>query len=110
MSISENLLIHSCIYELPAEYDRDGDETFLEPLTLEHVRIEAVLATEKTSVGESKNDKLTLYYVPFISRPQIVPAELARITWNGKTFQIRSVTPFYTQNGEVIHHYEAALI
>ena len=106
----KNLLIHTVIYERPTDYDRDGNATFAEPVTLEHVRIVPVLATQKSDVGESKDDKLTLYYAPFVSTPQIIPEELARVTWNGNTFQIRSVTPCYTQGGEIVHHYEAALV
>jgi hypothetical protein len=106
----ENLLIHSCSYSAPAEIDRDGEITYGEAVTLEHVRIVPVLATAKSDVGETKDDKLTLYYAPAISTPAIIPEELARVTWGGKAYTIRSVQPCYTQGGETIHHYEAALI
>lgn len=110
MTIPTRLLIHTCEYTRPESYDRDGNATLGEPVTLANVRIEPVLATAKNDVGESKNDKLTLYYVPFVSSPQIIPEELAIVTWNGQTFQIRSVSPFYTQGGDAVHHYEAALV
>lgn len=106
----ENLLIHSCTYAAPAGTDRDGNATYTEPATLEHVRIVPVLVTAKSDVGETKDDKLTLYYAPFISTPAIIPEELARVTWGGKAYTIRSVQPCYTQGGDEVHHYEAALI
>lgn len=106
----ENLLIHSCTYAAPAGTDRDGNETYGTPATLEHVRIVPVLATAKSDVGETKDDKLTLFYAPGISTPAIVPEELARVTWKGADYTVRSVQPCYTQGGEIIHHYEAALI
>jgi hypothetical protein len=106
----KNLLIHSCTYAAPAGTDRDGNETYRTPATLEHVRIVPVLATAKSDVGETKDDKLTLFYAPGISTPAIVPEELARVTWKGADYTVRSVQPCYTQGGEIIHHYEAALI
>jgi hypothetical protein len=106
----KNLLIHSCKYEARTGTDRDGNETYATAETLEHVRIVPVLATEKSDVGETKDDKLTLYYAPAISTPAIVPEQLARVTWNGEVFTIRSVQPCYTQGGGTIHHYEVALI
>lgn len=106
----KNLLIHSCSYSAPAGHDRDGNATYSEAVTLEHIRIVPVLATAKSDVGESKDDKLALYYKPFVSTPAIIPEQLARVTWNGGAYTIRSVTPCYTQNGDAVHHYEAALV
>lgn len=108
--IPQRLLVHTCTYETPSGYDRDGEPTYNEAVTLSHVRFEAVIATAKSDVGESKDDKLTLYYEPFFSNPAIVPVELARVTWGGNAYTIRSVTPHYTQGGDAVHHYEAALV
>ena len=69
-----------------------------------------IAATAKSDVGETKDDRLTLYYDPFVSQPAIIPEELARVTWNGEAYTIRSVTPCYTQGGDAVHHYEAALV
>ena len=106
----ENLLIHSCEYEAPAANDRDGNTTYAEPVTLQRVRVVMELATVRNTEGEAKNDVGTLYYTPFKSSPQIVPEELARVTWQGKAYTIRKVYPCYTQDGEFVHHYEAALV
>lgn len=106
----QSLLIHSCDYEEPESSDRDGNPVYSEPVTLERVRIAPIFATERATEGEAKNDKLTLYYAPFISSPAIIPQELARITWQGKRYTIRSITPCYTRDDDTVHHYEAALI
>lgn len=106
----DNFLIHTCTYEAPANSDRDGNKTYEEAVTLQHVRVVMELATVKNNEGEAKNDVGTLYYAPFTSTPQIIPEELARVTWQGKTYTVRKVYPCYTQNSDVIHHYEAALV
>ena len=105
-----NLMIHSCTYEAPATSDRDGNKTYGEPVELQHVRVVMELATVRNNEGEAKNDVGTLYYAPFVSSPQIVPEELARVTWQNKTYTIRKVYPCYTMNGDTVHHYEAALV
>ena len=105
-----NLLVHSCTYEAPATSDRDGNKTYSEPVELQRVRVVMELATVRNNEGEAKNDVGTLYYAPFVSSPQIVPEELARVTWQGKTYTIRKVYPCYAMNGDAVHHYEAALV
>lgn len=106
----KSLLIHTCTYEASAGTDRDGNKTYGEAKQLTNVRLVPVLATAKSDVGETKDDRLTLYYEPFVSQPAIIPEELARVTWNGEAYTIRSVTPCYTQGGDAVHHYEAALV
>lgn len=105
-----NLMIHSCTYEAPATSDRDGNKIYGEPVELQRVRVVMELATVRNTEGEAKNDVGTLYYAPFISSPKIVPEELARVTWQGHAYTIRKVYPCYTQDGEFVHHYEAALV
>lgn len=107
--IPERLLVHNCLYSEKTS-DRDGNTVQGKSVLVEHVRFTAVLATAKASEGESKDDKLTFYYVPFVSSPAIIPQELASVEWNGKAYTIRSVTPCYTKGGDKIHHYEAALV
>lgn len=109
-ALMNDLLIHSCTYEAPATNDRDGNKTYGVPIELQRVRIVMELATVRTSEGEAKNDVGTLYYAPFISTPAIIPEELARVTWQGKAYTIRKVYPCCTMIGEVIHHYEVALV
>ncbi len=110
MNIPERLLIHSCTYTPQGSYDRDGNPTPGTSVTLAHVRIEPVLATMKATEGESKDDKLTLFYDPTQSTPAIIPAELAKVTWNGAVYTVRSVQPCYTCGGDSVHHYEVALV
>ena len=108
--IPARLLIHSCTYAAPTEYDRDGNATLGTAVTLSQVRLEPVTAATRSTEGESANDRLTLFYVPVLSNPQIVPEPLARVTWNSETYTVRSVTPCYTQGTDTVHHYEAALV
>ena len=105
------LLIHTCIYSVPAGRDRDGNALYSDT-ALTGVRIAPVtLATAQNAQGETKNDRLTLYYDPVASTPQgLELAEQAKITWNGKVYFIRAVTPCYTKDAGAVHHYEAALI
>lgn len=110
MNIPERLLIHSCAYAAPSGYDRDGNPTMSAPVTLAHVRIEPVIATAQATEGEAADDKLTLYYAPYISTPAVIPEPLARVTWNGNEYTVRSVQPCYTYGGDAVHHYEAALV
>jgi hypothetical protein len=105
-----NLMIHSCTYEAPATSDRDGNKTYRAPVELQRVRVVMELAIVRNNEGEAKNDVGTLYYTPFISSPQIIPEELARVTWQDKKYTIRKVNPCYTKNGDAVHHYEAALV
>ena len=86
-----NLLIHSCTYEAPATSDRDGNKTYGEPVELQRVRVVMELATVRNNEGEAKTDVGTLYYTPFASSPQIITEELARVTWQNKTYKIRKV-------------------
>ena len=104
------LLIHTCTYEAPATTDRDGNKTYGTAQTLTNVRLVPVLATAKSDIGETKDDRLTLYIAPGITSPDVTPAELARVTWNSEAYTIRSVTPCYTKGGDTVHHYEAALV
>ena len=105
-----NLLIHTCQYEAPASNDRDGNTTYTEPVTLEKVRVVMTLETVRNTEGEAKNDAGTLYYAPSVSSPEIIPQELARVTWEGKAYTIRKVYPCFTKGGDTVHHYEAALV
>ena len=109
MSI-ENLLIHNCTYTAPGTFDRDGNETAGTVTELTAVRFDAILATQRATEGEAKNDRLTFFYFPGISGGNITPQENAKITWNGNAYTIREVIPRYTKGGDSVHHYEAALV
>lgn len=108
--INPRLLIHSCEYSTKTSEDRDGNPIYTSQ-TLQKVRFApVVLGTAQATAGESKDDKLTLFIDPAVTTPAIVPEELARVEWNDKAYTIRSVTPCYTRGGDVVHHYEAALV
>ena len=73
------------------------------------VRVVMELATVRNNEGEAKNDVGTLYYTPFVSSPQIIPEELARVTWQGKTYTIRKAYPCYAMKRDAAHNYETEL-
>lgn len=110
MNIPKRLLVHTCTYKEPTGYGRDGGATYGTPSSLTFVRLEPVLATAKSDIGETKDDRLTLYYAVGVSSPAITPKEGALVTWNNADYTIRSVQPCYTQNTGDVHHYEAALV
>ena len=110
MNIPKRLLVHTCTYKEPSGYSRDGGATYGTASTLTNVRLEPVLATAKSDIGESKDDRLTLYYAVGVSSPSITPKENALVTWGGEDYKVRSVTPCYTQGTDAVHHYEVALV
>ena len=110
MGIPARLLVHSCTYEAPATRDRDGNVTYGTAQSVSNVRFEVIEATAKSDVGETKDDRLTMYYCVGVSTPALTPEELAKVTFDGKAYTIRSVQPRYTQGGSTVHHYEAALV
>lgn len=108
--IPARLLIHNCTYSTITGTDRDGNKVY-NNIELSRVRFAPVtMGTAQATAGETKDDKLVLYIDVQQTTPAVVPEELARVTWNGKAYTIRSVTPCYTRNTEAVHHYEAALI
>lgn len=108
--IPKRLLIHNCTYSTASSKDRDGNAIYTD-VELHNVRFTPVtMETAQASAGESKSDKLTLFIDAVNTSPAIIPEELARVTWQDKVYTIRSVTPCYTRGGDVVHHYEAALV
>lgn len=107
--IADRLLIHSCIYSRKTGTDRNGNSVF-EETELTRVRITPVFATVQNSNAETKADKLTLFYCPPLSEPNVTIKELDCIKWNGKEYTIRSVTPCYTKDTFEVNHYEIALV
>lgn len=109
--IPKRLLVHTCTYSVQTGTDRDGNAEYTDT-TLEKVRLSpAVYGTNQGAQGEEKADRLTLYYDPVASSPQdLVLQELAQVTFEEKTYTIRSVTPCYTRSTANVHHYEAALV
>lgn len=115
--ISRRLLIHTATLKRSAGLDRDRNPTFTSTV-LKSVRIAATEQIVRGTNGETKADTLTLfidctnttYETPAgDTAAAVTPQELDAIEWNNKTFTVRSVTPCYTKDTDVLHHYEVTL-
>jgi hypothetical protein len=63
-----------------------------------------------TSLGDTRNDKLTLIVDRLNTFPaQTVPKEKDRVTFEGVPFTIRRVAAIYGA-GAFVHHWEASLV
>ena len=114
--IAKKLLIHQIVLKKPAGLDRDRNPTFSETV-LKRVRIGATFQTIRGNVGETKADTMTLVidavnsaYETTSGEPtaQVLPAENDVIVWDGKSFNVRSVTPCFAQS-DTPHHWEVTL-
>ena len=115
-AIPLKLLVHSCTLKKQTGLDRNRNPTYTETV-LKRVRIGATFQTIRGNIGETKADTLTLFidaantqFETTAGEPaaQVIPIETDAITWNGKGYTVRSVTPCYTQ-GAAPHHWEVTL-
>lgn len=107
--ISGGLLIHRATVQAVTGYDEDRNEELSGAFDIKNVRFTAVRQTVLNAHGLAKDDKLTMYFDCVASEPTFyAPAEGDRITWEGKTYTVRAVTPCYGHGG--LHHYKAALV
>lgn len=115
-AIPLKLLVHSCTLKKQTGLDRNRNPTYTETV-LKRVRIGATFQTIRGNIGETKADTLTLLIDAANTQFEttageataaIIPIETDAITWNGKDYTVRSVTPCYTQ-GAAPHHWEVTL-
>ena len=115
-AIPLKLLVHSCTLKKQTGLDRNRNPTYTETV-LKRVRIGATFQTIRGNIGETKADTLTLFIDAANTQYEttageatvaIIPTETDAITWNGKDYTVRSVTPCYTQ-GAAPHHWEVTL-
>lgn len=115
-AIPLKLLVHSCTLKKQTGLDRNRNPTYTETV-LKRVRIGATFQTIRGNIGETKADTLTLFIDAANTQYEttageataaIIPIETDAITWNGKDYTVRSVTPCYTQ-GAAPHHWEVTL-
>lgn len=114
--IPARLLIHECVLKHKTGVDRNRNPTYSETV-LKRVRIGATFQQLRGNIGETKADTLTLFIDAANTQFEtaageataaIIPTETDAITWNGKDYTVRSVTPCYTQ-GATLHHWEITL-
>ena len=116
-AIPERLLVHDCVLRRRTGNDRDRNPTYAETV-LRRVRIGATWRTTRGNVGETKADTLTLFIDAANSRSETtdgeaaiteIPEELDRVEWQGKEYTVRSVTPCFTRDSGMPHHWEVTL-
>lgn len=115
-AIPLKLLVHSCTLRKKTGQDRNRNPTYTETV-LKRVRIGATFQTVRGNIGETKADTLTLFIDAANTRFEnadgeetaaAIPEEQDAITWGGKSYTVRSVTPCYAQ-GATPHHWEVTL-
>lgn len=105
--IPRNLLIHTAVLSHVTGTDEYGVDTVSES-TLKYVRFEPSKQTNLTVLGESRNDKYTMFYDCVNSRPSGVTfAQEDHITYNGVELTIRKVDE--ESDDRKLHHYEVYL-
>src|SRR5574344_2363890 len=114
--IPARLLVHDCVLKHKTGLDRNRNPTYSETV-LKRVRIGATFPVWRGNIGEIRTDTLTLFIDAANTQFEtaageataaIIPTETDAITWNGKDYTVRSVTPCYTQ-GAAPHHWEVTL-
>lgn len=79
-------------------------------IDLSFVRFEPVRQTALTSLGDSKNDRFTMYYDCINSMPRgTVPKQFDKISFQFMMLTVRYVKPCYGDRAGV-HHYEVNCI
>ena len=115
-AIPPRLLVHECVLKHKTGVDRNRNPTYSETV-LKRVRIGATFQTLRGNIGETKADTLTLFIdaastqfetTAGESTAAVIPIETDAVTWGGKDYTVRSVTPCYTQ-GVTPHHWEVTL-
>src|SRR5574344_2561746 len=114
--IPARLLIHECVLKRKTATDRNRNPTYSETV-LKRVRIGATFQTLRGNIGETKADTLTLFIdaantqfetTAGESTAAVIPIETDAVTWGGKDYTVRSVTPCYAQSDDP-HHWEVTL-
>ena len=114
--IPARLLVHECVLKHKTGADRNRNPVYTETV-LKCVRIGATFQTVRGNIGETKADTLTLFIDAANTQFEtaegdpaaaVIPVETDAVTWNGKDYTVRGVTPCCTQKAET-HHWEVTL-
>lgn len=115
-AIPTSLLVHDCVLKKQSGLDRNRNPVY-ECTILKHVRIGGTFRSIRGTYGETQADTLTLLIDAENSIYETVngektekrlPEEKDTIEWQGKTFTVRSLTPYYTKK-DTPHHWEVTL-
>ena len=101
--IPREMLHHSATFEALTAADADGNGTFATAATISFVRCEPVKEWLRSNDGETKNDKLTLFYDCVNSNPAAIAFKQGdRVTFNGAAYSVRTIKDFSPHHLEVI--------
>lgn len=108
--ISQRILIHSATLKKPAGLDRDRNQVYTSTV-LSRIRIAITKQTILTDVGAVKSDAMTLIFDAVNSTPvNTVISEDDVITFSGRDYTVKSVTPCYAKDSDAVHHWECSLV
>lgn len=106
--IPMKLLIHSATYEEFVDDGRYG-ESFRDPITFNHIRIDYATSVNASGNTESKSIKALMFFDLVNSKASgmFEFKEKSKITFNGMVLHVQKVNPLYSTR---LHHYEVELI
>lgn len=113
--IPKRVLIHSATYYPYQGKDAYQKATYGDAVELLNVRFEPVKKTSLTSktgmssLGEQKDDTLTMFVDGVNSTPLLDYSEFDKIDFSGQNYIIREVRPYFGF-GEKVHHWEIYLV
>ncbi|MDC7224200.1 MAG: putative minor capsid protein [Spirochaetales bacterium] len=107
--IHRKLLPHTVSFYAYESKSTKGVVTYGEEQTVSHVRVERTKKSLINSQGESKDDKLELYYDRRNSRPVNLDfTKFSKVVFSDQEYIVRESVPVYDDSNN-IHHWEVAL-
>ena len=102
--IPKGLLIHEVTYR--AKQTSEWGDSFADPITIEHVRVEPKNTLARNSTGSTITSDTLLFWDSVHSTPCAF-VEDSEVTFNGRVMIVSSVADFYCENN--LHHSEVRL-
>ena len=102
--IPKGLLIHEVTYR--AKQTSEWGDSFADPVTIEHVRVEPKNTLSRNSTGSTVTSDTLLFWDSVHSTPCAFVGD-SKITFNGRVMIVSSVADFYCENN--LHHSEVRL-
>lgn len=106
--IPKQLLIHSVVYYEFVEDDAWEDD-FLQPVTINHVRVEPATFLNRTNNRESNMARHILFIDRVHSSSYPRMKEKSKVIFMGEDYEVQKVNPYYAIGPEP-HHYEVELV
>ena len=107
--IPKQLLIHSVQYREYEQNERWG-ERWLDVVPVINVLVKPSTSLTVTATREQVNSQSILFLDAKYSKPFVEMKEKSEVIFNGRTMKVNKVSPFYTFDGDLPHHYEVELI